>query len=482
MNPMRSLLATFGCISAFILAFESPAQAAGLAGPYTPEQAESVLYESLRSLLGFPVGAADNGSSKLWLAMSIVGSVVDASDQSEVNDLANFCPEPLPVIRSYRRERKLDLIYEKVVKSLTGPLRPQSQAYKDALAVLTSSPGVESPDYSAYKVYLGKYADLDSSFLKSKDPAERTVIVQNEINMTNDWKILGFKDEVEAALGTIKTEDNNFGQVAANHRVDVLAAYRRFGLAPSDVSGAFKSPASELSPSVDKWPNTDGWVHMDYSAQDTSSRYDASTSSRRGWGGLSLGFINVVGSGGDNNSSTSSVKSANNFSYQFELKRIAVRRPWFDPEVFVERTAWTWKKASNTPTYPHVAINPDGNGKPILPTDNTYDNTKIDCSLIPQELIIARNRSLTATVSKSDYQKIESSSSASGGGSLFGIFGGSSSGSWSHTKISEDTNNVTFKIDSPGIAVIGVISEQISQLPEPNLADNWGDNAWIPKP
>ncbi len=90
-----------------------------------------------------------------------------------------------------------------------------------------------------------------------------------------------------------------------------------------------------------------------------------------------------------------------------------------------------------------------------MPANIMYNNATIDCSMLPLDLIIARKRSLVATVSKSDYALIETSGSSGGGGSLFGIFGGGGKRSWSTKNISENGNDVTFKVESSGIAVIG---------------------------
>lgn len=460
-----------------------PNSAFAIAGPYTPEQAMSVLYESMRSVLGFTAASSPTDPpTKEWLSLSMVGAVVETGDQSQVNDLADFCPDPSPYLKSYARIRKLDQIYEKVLKGLTGPLRPQSTAYKNAMSYLASSPGHDSAEYTAYKVFATAYIDLDSKFLQSKDPNERSTIIQKMDALSDDWQITGFKNEVEANLGVIKTEDNNFGLVAANRRGKVLDDYRKFGRPPGDVPGSFRSPTSEFSPKVDDWEKSGGWLKMNYSEQETSSRFSSSSSQTRGWGGIALGFLNVVGSGGNGDSSTSLIKSAKDFSYQFELKRVTIRRPWLDGEVFSEPAAWTWKKVANTQKYPHIAENPDTSGSPVAPAVAVYDNKSVDCSLFPTELVIARNRTLTATVTKSDYEQITNSGSSGGGGSLFGIFGGARTNSWTTTKISEDGSNVTFKVDSPGTAVIGVISEELPRLPTPNLTDNWGDDAWIEKP
>lgn len=447
------------------------------AGPYSPEQAISVFYEALRNILGFNSVA----STKQWLGVSMVGSLVDAADVSQVNDLANFCPTTDPVILSYNRTRKLDRIYDKLNKSLMGPLRPPLQTVKDAQALITNSDGTPTVHYSKYSKYEDDHIKAFSAFLTAKSPAERTMANIAMQKVDKDWSLFGYRSEIDGARGVLSTNDMRFDGPMVQHRIDVLNYYLAAGLAPTDIAGAFKAPASELSPAVDKWPDAAGWLGVKYSNDEINTHYSSSTSSSRGFGGLNLGFIQVAASGGGNNGSESRVSKVYNFAYAFELKRIAIRRPWLDTEVFFEPAAWTWRQLASTTEYPLVATSADGAGKPVSSSKNIYDNVSIDCALLPQELIIARNRVLVATVSKSDYSQITSSGSVSGGGGLFGIFGGGGGKSWTTTEISSDANNVTFKVEAPGIAVIGLVSEILPKLPNPNLKDNWPADAWLPK-
>ncbi|MBL1255963.1 hypothetical protein [Methylocystis sp. Sn-Cys] len=445
---------------------------------FTPEQAMSVLYEKLRGTLGF-----SGESKKNWLSLSMVGSLVDSSDLSQVNDLANFCPDTQPVIQSFQRARKIDLIYEKLLNSLTGPLRPEPQDVKDAQDRLRTrtSPPAETPEYSVWKSYQKSYSTKFGDLFTSKTPAERAQKQNELLQIDKDWKVLGYKSYIAEAFNVINANDIKYGAIKQENRRDVLSYYRLSGLAPSDTPGAFKAPASEVSPTVDKWDDVAGWSKFLYTSKSTSTDFNQSTSNARGFGGLNLGFITIVGGGGSGSGSTSKVTNVDQFDYSFELKRVTIRRPWLDTEVFFEPAGWTWRKSPNTAQFPYVSAYVDSNGKPAAPTEVVYDNKPIDCAMLPLELVIARNRSLTTTTTKQTYDETVSTGSVSGGGGFFGIFGGHGGKDWSSIKISETGNDVTFKIDAPGIAVIGIISEVIPVLPEPNLHDTWPDNAWINK-
>lgn len=443
---------------------------------YTPEQAISTVYSSMRNTLGF----GDTANSSVWLSLSTVGSFVDANDVSQINDLANFCPEPLPVIQSYSRARKMDQIYENVLNGLTGPVRDHSAEYTLARAFLRNAEGNGSSDeYEQYGAYESQYNSTFSEYLRSTDDSERRDKLNEIQAIERDWLLFGYRAEVDEALDVINSENALFGAILQGQRRRVLNAYRAGGLAPSDVPGAFKSPASEISPPVDRWPGS-AWTEFSFDHTIVDRDYNATSSSEQGFGGLSLGFVTVGVSSGGGNSTVSDVTTISQFSYSYELARVQIRRPWLDARVFFEPTAWTWKDNTSTSEFPLVANSTTPQGRPVASAVNLYDNFRVDCPLLPLELIIARNRTLTATVSKESYSRITTSGSSGGGGGLFGIFGGKKK-RWSTTKIDETDDTVTFSINAPEIAVIGVISEILPLLPEPNRADNWPDDAWLPE-
>lgn len=80
---------------------------AQIAGPYTPEQVYSAMYDAIRQAVG--VYPTTPGQSA-WVSLSTIGSIVNPNDPGLVNDLANFCPPASPVIAAYGREPKLDVI------------------------------------------------------------------------------------------------------------------------------------------------------------------------------------------------------------------------------------------------------------------------------------------------------------------------------------------------------------------------------------
>lgn len=445
-----------------------------------PVKAISTFYDAQRRVLGFE-DSADN-KSKHWLSLSIVGAVADKDDPASINDLANFCPTAQPNIESYARVRKLDGIYNNILGGMTGPLRPTTEEYKAALALLEKADNTFTDLFVRYgaleKVYLDaavRYKFAESKIEKAK--------AENDIRIAErNWRIRGQKQEVDAALFVLRNLGDYFGNAQNEKRKQLLDSYKRLGLDfnNGDIEGAYKSPRSEVSPKVETWEQATDWVNVSFSQDEVTTDYDATNTQKRKFAFGSLGFLQLGVNKGNGNSTETRKVEVSKFSYSFDIGRVTIRRPWLDTEVFYQPQGWTWKKADNTPEYPQVSPGPDSEGVPKPSTVSVYNNVPIDCTLLPTEMVIARNRNLIATVSKDSYASIVSSGSSGGGGGFFGIFGGKKK-TWSTTKIDETSTDVTFKIEAPSIAVIGLISEKLPILPEPNLEDKWPQNAWLVK-
>ena len=445
------------------------------AGPYTPEQVYSVLYDAIRKPL--------NIQYPYWLSLTVVGTVADANDKAAINDLANFCPPASPTISAFAREPKLDAIYERVIYGMVGPKREYSPEYTEARAVLVDNGG-PSTKYAKYREYEDKYVEAFSKLVVATNAQDRNTWSTQLEKLDKDWKLFGYKEDITKAMNVIEGEEYRSGETRTLRRRNILSAYQKAGIQGNDLipvgAAPFRSPASELSPSPDKWSLADGWVTNSYSNTHTQNEYSRDASNASGFGGFSLGFVTFGGSGGGGSVTESRVNKVYKFNYEFQLKRIRIMRPWLDTSVFFEPKAWTWKKLENTKQYPRVSISRSSTGLPIESGQNVYDNKRVAFALLPEEFVIARGLRVEATVNKSDYDHIDRSGSAGGGGSLFGIFGGGGRKTWNSTKTSETADTVTFLVESSGISIIGLISQALPVCPDPNLLDKWSDTAWLP--
>lgn len=467
-----SSVVKFTFVASIALSSQSPAFSAE---PFKSEEVIAGLYQAIRNVFG------DKLTDDKWLSLSLVGAVAEKNDPKAINDFANFCPDPSPVMEIFGNDRHLDSIYGKILQSLAAPLRDYGPDYYKAVAILMDSKGKPTKEYEAYNEWNGKYADAIGAYLVEVDSTKKGILLAKALKVKKDWGVFGYKSDIEKALLSKEYDSAAFSAEQNTRRKNALDIYRQAGMDSLDFNGdAFRSPLSEVSPPTESWDNDNGWLTVSYSSHDFSNVYSATSSSKSGFGGLNLGFVTVVAQGGGNKGNESRVTSVSDFSYTFQLKRVEIRRPWLDTEVFYEPGAWAWKVAQNTKEYPSVSAGLDADGKPVPSPSVTYDNVSIGCAMLPLEFVIARKRSVVVTMSNDDYKQITTSGSSGGGGSFGGIFGGGGKRSWTTTSVTETGNDTTFKVEDPNLAIIGMISKVIPALPVPNANDKWPADAWLP--
>ena len=336
-----------------------------------------------------------------------------------------------------------------------------------------------SPEYDAYKRYLGESSAILKKILIEKDNDATNALLIDYRNLESDWKVQGYKNEIEAALFQIEAGNGLFGSVRNFHRKQVLTTFRNNGVAANWQVGSFTSPASEVSPRVPDWENASGWVQVKFDSKTYNNSSTSTNSSSSSGGFLHIGGLIGGASKGGGNSNESSIKDIKEYGYSFELKRVRIIRKWLDTRVFSTAGGWAWTKKEGTDGYPLIAGGYSADSLPIVPKFVVYDNLPVDCPMIPSEMLIARNRVVTLTTSRDDYSKVVSSGGSSGGGMFGGIIGGRKSRSWTTTEISSSGNSVTYSVSAPGTAVIGLMSQLVGRLPDPNVNVKWPDDAWI---
>jgi hypothetical protein len=415
-----------------------------------------------------------------WFSIAAVGAVADADDPPAINELANFCPDPADEISRFGGIRPLDLVYEKAITGMVAPVFVETDALKQAKQYLRGAAGTStSSEYQAYLKYQDKAAEFVKKMQKAKSESESSSLYLDYNNLEKDWKVQGFKNEVEAALFQIDQAEGTFGPTHNFHRTEVLGAYRSAGDTKHWVVNSFLSPASSVTPLVTAWENPSGWFKVSFDSK-TYHKESSSTSKSTSSGGfLHLGGVMIGGSKGGTTGDGWSVSDVKYYGYSFEIKRVRIIRGWLDPRVFTTTGGWTWKKAGDSTDFPMISAGYTKKNEIIAPKFSVYDNLPVDCPMIPSEMLIARNRSITLTTSRSDYNQVSSSGSSGGGGMLGGVFGGSTRSSWTTTKISENGEDVTYKVDAPGTAVIGLMSQLVGGLPAPDPKRHWPDGAWV---
>lgn len=454
-------------------------------GAFTPEQVYSVFYSDLRAHLQM----RNTGESPYWLSLSLVGKAISKDDQVSINNIANFAPPASPVIEAFTFEPGLAATYENILGGMIGPFREHTESYKKARALLVGDDGKATPAYATYNTLRKDFEAARIAVLGAKTDEDRTKFQSEQSEARERWEVFGHKGDIDQAWATMEAEDSLFGASRSRRRIENLHAFQAAAqkLAAKQageveipaVGGGFVAPLSYLSPAPENWDKPDGWAHFEFSASDVQTKYSASSSQKMGFVGLSFGggFLGIKKGGGSGDES--SVKTVKSFGYKVTLKRVSIERPWLDRTVLFDPLAWTWRKSTSGGQYPLVATARTADGIPQDSKVRIYENQAVSFAVLPVELIIGKDVSLTATVSKEDYQKIVKEHTSGGGGSFFGLFGGSKSKT-TLTEIATDNQNTTFTVTLDGTAVIGLISQILPELPTPNRSATWGPDAWLP--
>lgn len=462
----------------FINLFITMAVAMPTAHAVSPDDAYNELFCALRRHLGFPKDTGQSGD--MWLSLTVVGALATADDPAAVNDLADFAPTASPYITSFSRSPKLSDIYESLIAYSVPPERKETDAYKAARELLYDANDDATPAYKKFREFEDKMLVAQNKLLLATDLAVRNSALSEIKHVRDDWNAMGKKGDIDDALGEIGDVNFIMGKGMKARRRDILQAYRDLAVKGNGgVFGDFSSPLSTLSVSPDKWSQLTNWSHFDYSSSHRIVQTSFEERTKKGFGGVSFGFVNFGAKGGDHTVSETHIEDSELFEYSFDVARTSVRRYWIDEKVFFEPARWTWKTTPNTTSYPFVSSGRDNDGIPVGSIQPKIDNRLITVPLLPKEFILARNLKLTATMSTDNFNRYVKEGSISGGGSLFGIFGGAGGSSWKVSNSTTQNDKVTFTIESPGISIIGIISQMIDKCPAP-ATDTWPANAWLP--
>lgn len=487
-----------------IVPSQSFAEGWNVNGPYDPDTMYTAYISAIADVLKVPSGP----QSRYWLSLAPAGYPYEPTDTYGINLYANFRP---PVSSNliggeagsliFDANRRLDFFYEHVLDNMVFPPYTPSNEYLKAVEILQTvdDDGVPdfSPIYLAYRKAVRMMRTKEAIANSSPSPEER----QNALLELPDLRAK--KDQIGGSMQGDDPEKSLFewldifgkevGAKRARLSLQRNADLQNFrdvngfkvrridedGKVTEDVvTGVRNVPLSVFSPPIDTWSKGSGWSEVKFKSSDTHSSYEKHVQRIKARGGLSIGFLRVGGRGGRTKVKEERVNSVNKFGFEFKIKRIAMFRPWFDREVF-QSEDWTWKKPRNVPDkFPLIALGPGKDGGPQR-TGGTYEGKPVELALLPSELILVKDVSVTAVVSKADWEKIENTSSGGAGVSLFGFsFGGSAD--FEYHRETEDKKNVEFKFNAPDIMITGTISEVIPKSPNPDKTFEFGENALLP--
>lgn len=484
------------CLSAWVLApLCCFGQAYPAAGPYGPEDIEAIIAGAIKQRVGLP----EDSKPPYWFSLSLLGQsmgsnvtkpedggdVVNPNDEIGINTLGNFIPPAKTDQLVIDLNRRFDDWYELVLNSITFPKVEYKAEYTEALKKLyiLDAEGEIETETDRMVRYLdafdewtvlrdAKNAMMESNEWSGLSATEKATMDSNLRKAKRSFDRAG--RAVEMYLEIVDNTEYKAGYRQNQLRKRILAYYREKS---PEGAGEGVTPRSFFFPGRDQWGADDGWLATSFSNTNSKSYYEKEINRMQGRGGLRLGFIRIGGSAGSTKTHERSFNEVNSFAFSFALKRVLIYRPWFRSSLF-ESNGFTWAETKAGTTFPKIAVDME-NGAPQA-SDGVYKGDKVGCALMPVQLILAKDLSVTATTSDSNFERLEKVVHGSGGASLFGIFKIGGSGSKDFTSIKRENNNVTFTIKSSGMSIIGVVSRVLPDSPNPDLSRDWPAGAWKP--
>jgi hypothetical protein len=315
----------------------------------------------------------------------------------------------------------------------------------------------------AYLKYKQRYDEISGSIYRAQEssaPSSEIYALYKKRDLADiEWKRRGYKEkyqDTEAEISYWRSVSPRRHFANLKYRYDQHTAQ----------AGTSTYQSTYLSPPIQEWNSPySGWAQFEktfkYSELHTFSKHTS-------WSGSVSGNFGIWHAGGGaSGSNTEKYENSENIDIElkFEYLRVRILRPWLVSDVFKYRF-WTFKKAFGfrlisegfTPgsSYP---LGPQGL-MPVIPTD----------------IVLARNVTLSAAFSEEEKKFVQStlSGSVSGG---YGPF--SCRGSYSTTTTKEDVvgsfDGTTLRIANPQI--IGYLGTLLPRSPDPDRRLPWTTDA-----
>ncbi|XOK10758.1 hypothetical protein ACI6PO_10590 [Agrobacterium tumefaciens] len=382
----------------------------------------------------------------------------NSKDMELISELFNGCfnatllynPIPTTVTQTYSDILDQAALPEKV---LTSPEKKRLKDLEDGLERMID----------AYLKYKQRYDDVKGEIIRAQvnnEAADVIAKLQAKLQTAlSEWKLRGKKDLFEQS----EAEVAYLRSVSPRQHFQKLKS--RFDQ-HTQTSGVSSYQATYLSPPIQEWASPyAGWAQFEktfkYSELHTYSKHTS-------WSGSASANFGVWKIGGGASGSSTDIHEASentDIELKFEFLRVRVLRPWLVPDVLRYRF-WTYKSAFGyrlvSEGYTPGTTTPIGpNGlMPVLPTD----------------IIVARNVTISASFSDSERKFAQDTISGSVGGG-WGPF--RAKGSYQSTTTKEDVvgsfDGTTLRIANPQI--IGMMGILLPKTPDPDRRLPWGTDA-----
>ena len=469
---------------------------------YTPDQAMSRLDQAVRKTLGFPESGLLQTDPPQWLSLTYVGLAVAEDDARAVDLIAVTCPPADKTLGSFSSAHELDKVYRTILDFSTLARQqcviPGLQAAREVL--LDPKTKKHTPEYTAYREYYNKFEDVtelitdvttDPDLSSTARDQKLRALNKKLVRVKRDWSVEGFKKKIEDALEKVMAHQAIAEEGNVEWRRELLSSWQLVA-DPAGVTttGANMTiPRSFFHPAPSEWKEEAGWTGLTFSKSDTWSKDEEKHRKSHRYVSGSAGFLfakaRASGSRETENIDKHKISKASNLTFEFELKRAVIDRPWLDKRFLFEPRFWTWRRPTSvapTEEIPRVSKGQDSDGAPVNNSKATYNDYKIPIPIVPVEAIVARNLTLKASVSVDDYKYIEEmtkSTFSGSGGFLFWSVGGGGSDYSKLTKGVKTGGKQEFSLTLAGPVVIGFISQVVPLAPDPGSGREWEANAWL---
>jgi hypothetical protein len=376
------------------------------------------------------------------------------SDREAISKVLDRVPGPSWIYTS--TSYRVSDIYSNIVHHHIVPTNQLTDSEKQQLAAantvlfLNGDPGQgRSTKYSAYHDYQGKWEDAANAVEANRKPNGSVPpnFLHARQNAMTDWQTLGYKNDVDTALGTresLTSRDPNLW----------------FQQLSTQLSNAEENPGTPddffpvtMYPSYASWSTLTGWSTINMDASEIHNIATTDHTSSGGSAGAGFGLFSFNAGASHDSTDVHTHSDSNISSISMDVIRIQIDRPWMEGWLFRSR-GWDW--APGSPLAGNLisdGATPPGSGNP-----------NILMPYLPVGILVARNVKINGAIGSNDmtYHHDHTSVQGSAGWGPFSISGHYEE---DHTKQTFDATFSGNGITIPGMQIIGWYCEVLQKMP-----------------
>jgi len=426
----------------------------------------SKLYSKLSGVLS--VGSSIQAPGHSFLVLANPGIFLDpeldltrADNQYLWSNTLN--PVLLPQFILQNSSVPMHSLYEQVLSGKELPLieltPSQKQQLQNALDTVVTANGDPTPAMKNYRRYQLKYNDALTAYQEAQANSQNEgkplpPSIQQKLQAAQQaWDTLGYRAKVNTAIATI----NNLQDLDPNSWWTELKS--RFTKGSSQSSSGAPFGVTMTSPDYKTFFEDEGWTQISFNQQDVQNQVTSKSTQTGGGVSVGWGLWRASAEASYKKDQGYSLASSTDISISLEVRRVEVTRPWMDGSVFRSR-AWRWGQGSVNELISNGADaslgeTPSG----VMP-------------LLPTTLILARNLTMTAsmTTEESNWVNEQISAKASFGYGPFS-FGGSYNQQNGQTNIEASRSGNT--LSNPAVQILGYSCEVLPRSPNPDPTLPW---------